>query len=154
MTKQYLLHVHVLHVHVLHVLQDTCFAVETCDELYHFTFSIYSEIDHIHLSSEAQCDSDQLPPGGLPHQVLKVCQRYKRLLLWWSGGSLSSKTHTYSFELIHFIDQLFSLLGNWYFWLQIWNLHKILQSLHLSHIKIEQATLSCLFLLVDTRLFN
>ncbi len=29
-------------------------------------FRLHSEIDHIHLSSEAQCDSHQLPPGGLP----------------------------------------------------------------------------------------
>ncbi len=30
-------------------------------------FRLYSEIDHIHLSSEAQCVSHHLPPGGLPH---------------------------------------------------------------------------------------
>ncbi len=43
---------------------------QTCDRLYHFTFLIdrlgiplgYSEIDHIHLSSEAQCVSHHLPP--------------------------------------------------------------------------------------------
>ncbi len=29
----------------------------------HFPFRLYSEIDHIHLSSEAQCVSHLLPPG-------------------------------------------------------------------------------------------
>ncbi len=49
------------------------FCCRTCDGLYHFTFFIdpnrsslpshrlYSEIDHIHLSSEAQCVSHHLP---------------------------------------------------------------------------------------------
>ncbi len=36
---------------------DTCIAVRTCDELYHFIFSLvvrlYSEIGHIHLGIEA-----------------------------------------------------------------------------------------------------
>ena len=30
-------------------------------------FRLYTEIDHIHLSSEAQCVSHLLPPGGLPY---------------------------------------------------------------------------------------
>ncbi len=39
---------------------------QTCDGLYHFAFSLivlglYSEIDHIHLSSEAQCVSHLYP---------------------------------------------------------------------------------------------
>ncbi len=43
------------------------FAVKTCDGLYHFTFfidrfGIPSEIDHIHLSIEAQCVTHHLPP--------------------------------------------------------------------------------------------
>ncbi len=53
---------------------DTCFAVKTCDGLYHFIFSIdrvgipfrvrlYSEIDQIHLSIEAQCVTALLPLG-------------------------------------------------------------------------------------------
>ncbi len=66
--------------------KDTCFAVGTCDGLYHFVFSIdrvgiplgvqtikfreslvirlYSEIDQIHLSIEAQCVTTLLPLGG------------------------------------------------------------------------------------------
>ena len=39
---------------------------QTCDGLYHFAFyliilGLYSEIDHIHLSSESQCVSHHLP---------------------------------------------------------------------------------------------
>ncbi len=37
---------------------------QTCDGLYHFVFylvNLYSEIDHIHLSSEAQCVSHLYP---------------------------------------------------------------------------------------------
>ncbi len=36
---------------------DTCFAVRACDGLLH------SEIDQIHLSIEAQCDTTRLPLG-------------------------------------------------------------------------------------------
>ncbi len=36
-------------------------------------------------------------------------------------------------------NELFLLLGNWYFRVQIWNLHKILLHFHVSHIKIGQA---------------
>ncbi len=32
-------------------------------------FRLYSEIDHIHLSSEAQCVSHLLPPGGPPQHT-------------------------------------------------------------------------------------
>ena len=49
---------------------DTCFAVKACDGLYHLTKSmdrietpLHSEIDQIHLSTEAQCGTTCLPLG-------------------------------------------------------------------------------------------
>ncbi len=45
-------------------------------------FRLYSEIDHIHLSSEAQCDSHQLPPGGLPQET-KHPQVSSPWGIWW-----------------------------------------------------------------------
>ncbi len=47
---------------------------QTCDGLYHFTFYLivlYSEIDQIHLSSEAQCVSHHLPQVDC-HSLCKI----------------------------------------------------------------------------------
>ena len=102
---------------------DTCFAVRACDGLYHFIFSIdrvgkpfglYSGIDHLHLSIEAQCVSHLLPLGdhgdchnSIEH-ILEVCIQKKLyntneiffilisqyLYMYHTSGTLS-ETETY-----------------------------------------------------------
>ncbi len=67
---------------------------QTCDELYHFTFyliilefrgvpslRLYSEIDQIHLSSEAQCVSHHLPQVDC-HSAARVGASSPRMIFW------------------------------------------------------------------------
>ncbi len=54
---------------------------QTCDGLYHFTFC--SEIDHIHLSSEAQCVSHLLPQVDCHRTVLTTSLISSTFLYLW-----------------------------------------------------------------------
>ncbi len=85
------------------------FCGRACDELYHFP--LYSEIDHIHLSSEASV-SAIIYPGGLPHHTPP---------LWWV---IEYCWEAYFSEKIvwHFLlhDRKWSFLENGHFCIHRW----------------------------------
>ncbi len=91
---------------------------QTCESL---IVRLYSEIDQIHLSSEAQCASHHLPPVDCHKYKYYVFCHYCGLLLgiWWVADILSHDTNIEhecwtrmnKFTLLGFCAMLHSVLG-------------------------------------------